>query len=95
VTPLTEDEISGVMASHRSSFFKCYTQLLQKEPQAKGETTLSFTIDNSGKLMTYDMTSAKLQRPEFKKCLLDVMSRVTFRPFQGQPVSTLFPIKFE
>ncbi len=95
VTQLTEEEISGVMASHKSSFFKCYTQLLQKDPQAKGDATLSFTIDNSGKLMVYDMTSAKLPQPEFKKCLIDVMSRVVFRPFQGPPVSTLFPIKFE
>jgi hypothetical protein len=92
---LTEEEISTVMNSNRSSFFKCYTQLLQKQPDSKGEVTLSLTIANSGKISVYDFTSAKLDQEDFKKCMLDVIARITFRPFQGPPVSTLFPLKFE
>jgi hypothetical protein len=92
---LTEKEIQEVMASHRTSFLKCYTQLLQKNPAAKGEATLTFTVENNGKVSAAEVTSATLQQADFKKCLIEVMNRVEFRSYEGPPVSTLFPLKFE
>jgi hypothetical protein len=92
---LTEDEINTVMNTNRSSFFKCYTQLLQKEPTAKGNVSLSFTIENNGKLSVTEITASQLQNEEFKKCLLEVLRRIEFRSFQGPQISTLFPLKFE
>lgn len=94
-TGLTEEEISTVMTANKNYFFKCYTQLLQNSPQAKGEVTLSFTIENSGKISVSDATSVNLNYPDFKKCLMEVVSRIEFKPFTGPPVSTLFPLKFE
>lgn len=94
-TGLSEKEIQDVMNSHRTSFQKCYTQLLQKDPNARGEVSLAFTIENNGKMSAVDATSKALTQEDFKKCLLDVMSRVEFRVFRGPPVSTLFPLKFE
>ena len=92
---LNEKEIQDVMGSRRSSFMKCYTQLLQKDAKAKGEVSLAFTVENSGKVGAVEMTSTNLQQDDFKKCLVDVVSRVEFPPFKGAPVSTLFPLKFE
>jgi hypothetical protein len=92
---LTEQEIASGISLHRSSFFKCYTQLLQKNPTAKGEVSLSFTIENSGKLSVSDVTSNQLNFDDFKHCLTEVLRRVDFRPFSGPPISTLFPLKFE
>lgn len=93
--PLTEQEISQTMSNHRTSFFKCYTQLLQKDPTAKGDTSLSYTIQNSGKISQSEVTSTTLTTPEFKNCLLEVLRRIEFRTFSGPPISTLFPLKFE
>ncbi|MEZ0392498.1 MAG: AgmX/PglI C-terminal domain-containing protein [Pseudobdellovibrionaceae bacterium] len=92
---LTEDEIGTVMNNHRSSFFKCYTQLLQKEPSAKGNVALSFTIENNGKLSVAEVTASQMTNDEFKKCLLEVLRRIEFRSFKGPSISTLFPLKFE
>ncbi len=92
---LTEDEINTVMNTHRASFFKCYTQLLQTEPTAKGNVSLSFTIENNGKLSVAEVTASQLQNENFKKCLLEVLRRIEFRTFQGPQISTLFPLKFE
>jgi hypothetical protein len=92
---LSEDEISTVMNNHRTGFFKCYTQLLQKEPSAKGQVTLSFTIENNGKLSVAEVTASQLPNEDFKKCLLEVLRRIDFRAFQGPAISTLFPLKFE
>lgn len=92
---ITDQEIQAVMSSHRTSFLKCYTQLLQKDPHAKGDVSLTFTVENSGKMSAIEATSPTLKQTDFKKCLIDVMSRIEFRTFQGPPVSTLFPLKFE
>ncbi len=92
---LTEEEINRVITNHRTSFFKCYTQLLQKEPTSKGDVALSFTIENNGKLSVADINATQLKNSDFKKCLLEVLRRVEFRPFQGPAVSALFPLKFE
>ena len=92
---LNEKEIQDVMGARRSSFMKCYTQLLQKDARAKGEVSLAFTVENSGKIGSVEMTSPNLQQEDFKKCLIDVVSRIEFPPFKGAPVSTLFPLKFE
>ncbi len=96
---LTEEEISSVMSNHRSSFFKCYTQLLQKDPAVKGDISLAYTIENNGKLSVAEISSYKMgiqpENDDFKKCLLEVLKRIEFRAFQGPPISTLFPLKFE
>jgi hypothetical protein len=92
---LTEQDISQVMNNYRAHFFKCYTQLLQKDPNAKGDVSLSFTVENSGKLSAADVVSSTIKNDEFKKCLLEVLRRIEFHSFSGPPVSTLFPLKFE
>lgn len=92
---LTEDEINTVVSGQKSNFTKCYTTLLQKDPQAKGELSLNFTIENSGKIGFVEINSAQLQNDEFKKCLSTVLSRVQFRTFEGSAISTFFPLKFE
>lgn len=96
---LTADEISVTISNHRGSFFKCYTQLLQKDPSIKGTVSLSFTIETTGKQSVSDVTTTELAGKsldaDFKKCLLEVMKRIEFRPFQGAPISTIFPLKFE
>jgi hypothetical protein len=92
---LNAQDISGVMNNYRPHFFKCYTQLLQKDPNAKGDVSLSFTVENSGKISASDVVSSTIQNEEFKKCLLEVLRRIDFHRFSGPPVSTLFPLKFE
>lgn len=92
---LSEEEIAAGIQRHRTSFFKCYTQLLQREPTAKGKASLSFTIENNGKMSLAEVTASEIKNSDFKKCLLEVLRRVEFRSFKGPAISTLFPLKFE
>ena len=95
---LTDEEISGTMNNHRSSFLKCYAHLAQKNPHIKGESTLTFTIENSGKptmLSIASQLSPKVPDDEFNRCLKEVVQRITFKPFSGPQVSTIFPLKFD
>jgi hypothetical protein len=98
-TSLSEEEIAGVMASQASLFRRCYTQLLQKDEKAQGTVNLYFTIENSGKLIDTNLDGTSLLKgkygEDFKKCLLDVMTRISFRTFGGMQISTRYPLKFE
>lgn len=92
---LSDEEISSTLLSHKASLDKCYIKLLQKDPQAKGQVSLSFSIENSGKIAMTEFNSAQFKDEDFKKCLLDLVQRISFRPFSGPAVSTVFPIQFE
>ncbi len=92
---LSEEEINTFLNRQRQSFFRCYTQLLQSQPEAKGTATLNFTIDPAGKVVDSQVHSTELSSPEFQKCLVEVLKRIEFRSFTGGNVSAVFPIRFE
>lgn len=90
-----EEEISRQVQGAKNSFYKCFAHLLQRNPQAKGTLSVTFTIETSGKVSQIDSTSTTLNEEDFKKCIREVMSRIEFKPFSGAPISTLFPMNFE
>lgn len=92
---LSEEEIVGILRAQRSNFMKCYTALLQKQPDAKGDMSLNFTIENTGKVGLIEINSIALKDEELEKCIGSVLSRVQFRAFAGTPISTFFPLTLE
>ena len=92
---LSPDYIQDMMRAQRQTFFKCYTQLLQKSPGVTGQATLSFIIDKNGKVLQPEIASSNIADPGFKKCLLEALQRMEFKSFTGDPISTVFPLKFE
>ncbi len=95
VTGLPTEFIQDVLKTHRPAFFKCYSQLLQRTPGVVGQASLGFTIERTGKISQAEVISSTLSDPLFKKCLLEVTRRVDFKSFSGDPISTIFPLKFE
>jgi hypothetical protein len=91
---LSQEEITASIQQYRNNFFKCFTQLMQKNPTAKGEATLTFTIENNGHPSQADI-STRLGDEVFRSCLTSVVKRIQFRPFRGPPISTIFPLRFE
>lgn len=92
---LTSDLIQDTLKTYRASFFKCYTQLLQKTPGVVGQASLSFTIERTGRVHQAEVASSSINDADFKKCLLDAIRRVEFKSFNGDPISTIFPLRFE
>lgn len=92
---LTSEFIQDTLKTHRGSFFKCYTQLLQKTPGVVGQASISFTIEPMGKVSQAEIASSSIVDASFKKCLLDAIRRVEFKSFGGDPITTIFPIRFE
>ncbi|WP_374078500.1 AgmX/PglI C-terminal domain-containing protein [Bdellovibrio bacteriovorus] len=92
---LTSEFIQDTLKTHRGSFFKCYTQLLQKTPGVVGQASISFTIERTGKITQAEIASSSINDATFKKCLIDATKRVEFKSFGGDPISTVFPLRFE
>ncbi len=92
---LTPSYIVDTLKSQKGIFYKCYTQLLQKKPGLSGETSISMTIEPNGKISRSDVTSSQLGDANFRKCLSEATARIAFRPFRGEAITTVFPLKFE
>jgi hypothetical protein len=95
---LTEEEIANTMNNNKNRFFRCYSRLVQNNPQVKGDVSLAFTIENSGHPNLLEINihlTPKVSDEDFKKCLKDVITRIEFKPFTGPTVSTVFPLKFD
>lgn len=95
VEGLTADHIQDTLKTYRPSFFKCYTQLLQKTPGVVGQASLSFTIERTGRVNQAEVASSSINDADFKKCLIEAIRRAEFKSFFGAPISTVFPLRFE
>ena len=92
---LTPAYIVDTLKSQKGTFYKCYTQLLQRKPKVTGESSISMTIEANGKISRSEVTSSQLEDPAFKKCLVEATNRIEFKPFRGDAITTVFPLKFE
>ena len=92
---LTQLEIESILNSKKSDFFKCFGQLIQRNPQAAGQVLISFTIERQGFASKVEISKTDIADVSFKSCLAEVVSRTKFRPFTGNPVTTVFPLRFE
>lgn len=94
-TAPSEQEIIAILSVQKNYFYKCYTQLLQKNSQAKGEVGISFILHKTGKISGAIVARSQIEDATFKSCLLGVLNRVEFREFLGQDISAYFPLRFE
>lgn len=92
---LSQVEIESVLNSKKSDFFKCFGQLIQRNPQAAGAVLISFTIERQGFTSKVEISKADINDVSFKSCLMEVVSRSRFRTFTGNSVTTVFPLRFE
>ncbi|MCC2677465.1 MAG: putative lipoprotein LipL45 [Pseudobdellovibrio sp.] len=92
---ITQAEIEVILNSKKNDFFKCFGQLIQKSPQATGQVLISFTIERQGLPSKVEVSKSDINDPHFKNCLSEVVARTRFRSFTGDPIATVFPLKFE
>lgn len=92
---LSETYVADLIQTHKQKFLQCYNKLLQKTPGLTGSVTMSFTIEKSGKISNPNVASSQLNDNEFKACLFEVLKRIEFKAFEGEPISTVIPLNFE
>jgi hypothetical protein len=92
---MSQLEIETILNSKKNDFFKCFGQLIQKNPQSAGQVLIAFTIEKQGQTSKVEISKSDINDSHFKACLIEVVARTHFRPFNGNPITTVFPLKFE
>lgn len=92
---LEPEHIQNVLKTHRTSFFRCYASLQQRRPGLTGEANLSFSINPNGNVSTPEIALSTISDKKFQTCLVQVMERIQFPSFDGEQISTVFPLKFK
>lgn len=88
--------ILNAIQRQRSSFFKCYSQKLVREPEtSKVQALVGITIQPSGKITKMKVISITPQDSTFENCLLQVMERLQLPSFSGSTIETAVPFEFE
>jgi hypothetical protein len=92
---LSSEYIQDTLKRQIPAFDKCYKQLLQRTPGILGEVVLTFSIERTGKISSVDTSTATISDADFKRCLTEVVRRVEFKSFSGDPITSTFPMNFE
>ena len=95
INTLTPEYLAATMTGYRDAFQKCYSQLLLKDSEAKGNCAISFTVQKNGRTSDIQIISCEIKDNGFQKCITQVTQRAQFRSFPGEPVTTVFPLVFQ
>ncbi|MEY4616964.1 MAG: hypothetical protein RJB66_1924 [Pseudomonadota bacterium] len=87
--------IADRIGAKKNHLFRCYSNLIQKQKKAHGRLDVHFVVNNQGKIKDPTIINAEIKDPKFQKCLVQIIQRTEFQPFEGQSVSTLLPLRFE
>jgi TonB family protein len=91
--------ISDRISRQKNHLFRCYSTLVQqanaKSEAPQGKINLHFSVNNQGKVEDLLVLNSEIKDPKFQTCLIQVIKRTDFQPFQGQKVSTLLPLRFD
>lgn len=92
---LSSEYIQTILKKQIPALDKCYKQLLRRTPGITGQVVLALMIEKTGKISSSEVSTATISDNEFKRCLTEVVRRVEFRSFAGDPIASTFPISFE
>lgn len=92
---LSNEYIDEMIATRQNQFQKCWLTRLKDEPDLKGKIVLQFEISRRGKVREIQISEATLNDETLKKCVIQVVERITFRTFKGPEISLTYPINFE
>lgn len=68
---LTKEQISQVVANHRSEIRDCYADLLKKNPKASGRLVLHFVVDPSGQVAQVYIKGRTIASEELGSCVVE------------------------
>jgi hypothetical protein len=92
---LTNDEIETALTQRQSAFQRCWTQRLKDLPGLSGNVLMQFEITGRGKVQNVMVAESTIRDDLMVRCLGSVLERLTFRSFDGGPISLTFPLSFE
>lgn len=86
--------IKSVMTKNASGFKHCYEKALAQDPTLEGKVTLTFTIDESGKVSEAGVGTSTLGDAEVETCMVNRLKKMRFpEPWAGS-LKVSYPIVF-
>ncbi len=92
---LSNEYIDEMIVARQGQLQKCWITRLKDQPNQRGQITVQFEITRRGKIRDLRVTDSTLDDEALKRCVLNVVERITFRSFKGQEISLSYPINFE
>lgn len=89
---LSNSTIQRKLESQVTLLLQCQ-KLLPSKPS--GRVVVAFLIDNNGKPKNITATENTFKSKPVEQCVLSVIERLSFTPFEGTPIQVTFPIAFE
>lgn len=91
-----QDMIIQALQKEKNTYYKCYTQFLQRNPAQMIESNISLTITKDGKSTAAKILSINTPDQEIRTCFINVTTRIEIKGFKSdEEITTSFPIKFE
>ncbi len=89
------NDIRIIRKEVRESLEKLNTTIQSKCHPESGELVVSFTIQNTGKIVKVVSTDGSLKGSKSEKCILDQISKHHFKSFEGKDIPVKYPFKFK
>ncbi len=92
---LPDAYVTGIVKKQRTFFQHCYERFRKVNPEERGSIQFAFTIEPSGSVSTVSIVGATISDPVLQKCSMDVLKRMKFKSFDGDPFVFVYPINYE
>tara|TARA_B100000029_G_C17261548_1_gene846490 strand:- start:81 stop:467 length:387 start_codon:yes stop_codon:yes gene_type:complete len=86
---------SNVVAVNLNQIRRCYEQLLQRSPNAKGEITVKFIVTKEGRVASASIKESSIKDSRMKSCITGKIRRWKFpKPIGNKPSIISYPFTF-
>lgn len=92
---LSNEYIDETISRRQFQLQKCWLSRVRTSVAQKGRVVVQIEISARGKVKNAQITDSDLKDEVLHKCVLDVMNRISFRPFKGPEISLSYPLQFE
>ncbi|MGM0575888.1 MAG: TonB family protein [Myxococcota bacterium] len=94
VEAISKQEVLQVIRAAKARLSECYREAVGRNAARSGKVTVKFTIASSGEVTHAEIAGSSFDDTTFHACLLDVVRRLRFSPFQGERLVITYPLVF-
>lgn len=91
----TNAYIDQTIAAQKSFFQKCQANSIRNKKQSVGQLVAGITILPSGQVSDAKLLSTNFKDLELPNCAIDVIRRIKFHAYTGEPIIRSYPLQFE
>ena len=91
---LSTESILNALLAQKNQLQRCFAEKLQREPAAQTNVTLSMLVEPAGFVKNVEVIGP-FSDPQFQSCISQVLERLRFAAFGGDPILMNVPLMFQ